>query len=157
MPKLNVKDTTSDAVKVRQNLFLRMYEKIGVITRTCESVGLHKDTVRFWKTNDVQGFRERFFDAHMSFTESLEELAINRVKIQKPSDNPTLLIALLNANHPDKYRPQSGNTDEAARDLMVSMKKSFKNLDKEEVIVESKAKEVDEVERLLEGKKEKSK
>ena len=31
MAKLNVKDTTSDAVKIRQDLFLRMYEKIGVI------------------------------------------------------------------------------------------------------------------------------
>ena len=157
MPKLNVKDTNIESVKVRQDVFLRTYEKLGVITKACEAIGIHRDTVRKWKTHDWYGFRERFFDSHMVFTESLEELAIKRVKIQKPSDNPTLLIALLNANHPDKYRPQSGNTDEAARDLMVSMKKSFKNLDKEEVIVESKAKEVDEVERLLEGKKEKSK
>jgi hypothetical protein len=157
MPKLNVKDTNIESVKVRQDVFLRAYEKFGVITKACEAIGIHRDTVRKWKTHDWYGFRERFFDSHMVFTESLEELAIKRVKIQKPSDNPTLLIALLNANHPDKYRPQSGNTDEAARDLMVSMKKSFKNLDKEEVIVESKAKEVDEVERLLEGKKEKSK
>jgi|TARA_R100001594_G_scaffold136768_1_gene179323 hypothetical protein len=157
MAKLNVKDTTNDAVRIRQDLFLRMYEKIGVITRTCESVGLHKDTVRVWKTNDIQGFRQRFLDAHMTFTESLEELAYDRVKQQKPSDNPTLLIALLNANHPDKYRPQSGATDEAARDLMVEMKKSFKNLSNEEIIVESEVTEEDEVNKLLEGKKEKSK
>ena len=157
MAKLNVKDTTSDAVKIRQDLFLRMYEKIGVITRTCQSVGLHKDTVRVWKTNDIHGFRQRFLDAHMTFTESLEELAYDRVKQQKPSDNPTLLIALLNANHPDKYRPQSGNTDEAARDLMVEMKKSFKNLGKDEVVIDSVATDVEEVEKLLEGKKEKSK
>jgi hypothetical protein len=157
MPKLNVKDTNIESVKVRQDVFLRTYEKLGVITKACEAIGIHRDTVRKWKTHDWYGFRERFFDSHMVFTESLEELAINRVKIQKPSDNPTLLIALLNANNPNKYRPQLGNTDEIARDLMVSMKKSFKDLDKEEVIVESEAKEVDEVERLLEGKKEKSK
>ena len=157
MPKLNVKDTSIEAVKVRQDVFLKAYEKFGVITRACESIGLHRDTVRKWKTHDWYGFRERFFDSHMVFTESLEELAINRVKVQKPSDNPTLLIALLNANHPDKYRPQSGTTDEAARDLMVEMKKSFKNLSNEEIIVESEVTEEDEVNKLLEGKKEKSK
>ena len=151
MAKLNVKDTSAEAVKVRQDVFLKAYEKFGVITKACESIGLHRDTVRKWKTDDWYGFRERFFDSHMVFTESLEELAINRVKVQKPSDNPTLLIAF----HPDKYRPQSGTTDEAARDLMVEMKKSFKSLSEEQVVVESEATRVEEVEKLLEGKKRK--
>jgi len=34
-------------------------------------------------------------------------MALERVRAQKPGDNPSLLITLLAANWPDKYRPNA--------------------------------------------------
>ena len=47
---------------------------------------------------------------------------MNRVRAQKPGDNPTLLIMLLNGNLPDKYRPNSVIPSEAMTDTLRAMK-----------------------------------
>jgi hypothetical protein len=153
MAKLNVKDSSVNAVKARQDLFLKMYEKVGVISRTCNTIGLHMDTVMRWKKDDVLGFRDRFFGAHYIFAESLEELAYDRVQQQKPSDNPTLLIALLNANLPQKYRPQVGSSDEVTRDVMMEMRKTLKKMGDEEEVIEVEVNEKEQLDKLLESKK----
>jgi len=153
MPKMNVKDSSVNAVKARQDLFLKMYEKVGVISRTCNTIGLHMDTVMRWKKDDVLGFRDRFFGAHYVFAESLEELAYDRVQKQKPSDNPTLLIALLNANRPEKYRPQVGSSDEVTRDVMMEMRKALKKMRDEEEVIEVEENEKEQLDKLLESKK----
>jgi len=52
-------------------------------------------------------YRERFQDAVEDFADSLEALALDRVHHPEGKvGSDILLIALLNANRPTKYRPQ---------------------------------------------------
>ena len=48
-----------------------------------------------WIKTDYLGFKDRLGAADEAFLGDLENLALNRVRQQKPSDNPTLLIMLL--------------------------------------------------------------
>lgn len=65
---------------------------------------------------------DRFIVAKNSFADKLENMALLRVEQQKPSDNPTLLIAMLNANRPEKYRPVAGLINEAEDEGLKALK-----------------------------------
>ena len=49
-------------------------------------------------------------------------MALERVRAQKPSDSPILLITLLNANLPEKYRPNVVVSDDTtAKQLLAKL------------------------------------
>ena len=150
--RIGNKSTTPDCVAHRQEIFFNVYNECGSITKACNAIGLNADTVTNWKKRDSNGFLTRFENASFEFAESLQDMALDRVKQQKPSDNPTLLIAMLNANHP-KYRPLSGNTDEVTRDVMMEMRKTLKKMDTEQEVIEVEVDEKEEFDKLLESKK----
>jgi len=67
-----------------------------------------------------------------SFAESLEELALDRVRNpDKNRGSDLLLIGLLNANMPQKYRPQFAMTEDTAKDLIVEWRKAAKDIKKD--------------------------
>ena len=80
-------------------------------------------------------------EADEVFTDDLENLALNRVRAQKPSDTPVLLITLLNANLPDKYRPNSVMPSETMTETLHAMKQAVREhkklSDGSETIVET--------------------
>ena len=106
-----------------------------------------------WLSDDLYGFREKFELAKHEFREMLQDLAVNRVIEQKVSDNPTLLIALLNAHWPEKYRPQISDIDETAKATMDEMRKSFKSINNKDNVIDVEVRPEEEVEKLLENKK----
>ena len=89
----------------RQDAFLAAYPRFGTVCHACEAVGIDRESVRWWRKNDVLGFAERFQAAHEAYADYLEHLAHQRVTSPGPrTGSDLLLIAMLNANKPDKWR-----------------------------------------------------
>jgi hypothetical protein len=105
--------------------FLEHFARIGIITRAAEEVGLNRNTIRYWQEHDDQ-FALAFQLADVQATEVLEAEArrravegVERLKFDRgqPITDPetgepyrereysdTLLIFLLKARAPEKYR-----------------------------------------------------
>jgi len=67
------------------------------------------------------GFRARLAEVHARFSDRLEAIAHNRVELQKPNDNPGLLMFLLNTNRPDKYRPSATPVHETVKSVLATL------------------------------------
>ena len=67
-----------------------------------------------------------------SFAESLEGLALDRVRNpDKNRGSDILLIGLLNANMPQKYRPQFAMSEDSAKELITEWRKAAKEVGKD--------------------------
>ena len=137
-----------------QKEFLKAYAKIGTITGACNSIGLARSTLQGWRDSNLT-FREQFETARTQFVELLEgyahELVGEIVKNKDYKSNPTLLLALLNANNPNKYRRFDSQTGDPAKELMQEFRQQVKQANKEKK--EEKPKQFeDEVATLLKDK-----
>ena len=65
-------------------------------------------------------------EADFEFCENLEQLALERVKMQDAKSNPVLLITLLNANLPMKYRPTVVMADDTAKSVLSELRELAK-------------------------------
>ena len=91
--------------EAKQTEFLTVYGRTGQITKASLIAGISRETVRVWERDDTYGFRQHLRDAQVVYQDYLEGLALSRV--ENPEGNrgsDTLLIALNNANNPDKWR-----------------------------------------------------
>ena len=91
-----------------QDAFLAAFGQCGSIAQAAAAAGVHPVHVRkHWINDDALGFQLRFRDAQAEFADYLEQLALKRV--EAPSFNgrigsDVLLMGLLNANYPTKWR-----------------------------------------------------
>lgn len=93
------------ATLTRQNAFLAAYPDFGTISHACQAVGIDRESVRWWRRNDILGFADRFTAAQEAYGDYLENLAHQRVTTPGArTGSDILLIAMLNANRPDKWR-----------------------------------------------------
>ena len=148
-----------DLVKAKQDAFLAAYGEVGSVRAACKASDLGRSTVDQWTRQDAQGFRGRLAVAKEIFRESLQDLAVNRVKNQKPNDNPVLLITLLNAHWSELYRRDSQVATNEVKEMMVEWKKwvsenKKKGKPKEDSKVVDEAEQarinaIDEVEKIL--------
>ena len=91
----------------RQEAYLIAYAQTGTGSHAIRAAGVSDETARRWQTMDTLHFKARLHDARERFADSLEELALDRVRNPEGKvGSDVLLIALLNANKPSKYRPQ---------------------------------------------------
>ena len=68
----------------------------------------------------------------LAFAEVLEEIALDRVRNpDKGKGSDLLLLGLLNANNPQKYRPQIAVNEESAKELIIEWRKAAKGAGKE--------------------------
>jgi hypothetical protein len=108
--------------------FLKVFGEQGIISRAADQVGIDRNTVYYWQEHDA-GFAAAFRQAEARATELLEAEAhrravqgVERLKFDRglPLVNPdtgepyrereysdTLLIFLLKARNPAKYRDNS--------------------------------------------------
>jgi hypothetical protein len=114
---------TNKRVKARQDAFLVAYGQTGTVTSACKAAAMDRSSVYEWRTKDVQNFKIRFENANEIFREGLQDLALSRIKDQRPDGNPVLLITMLNACWPEKYRRDAYRADDGARELMGEWKK----------------------------------
>ena len=87
------------SVDQRQSDFCEALGKLGSITKAASLAGVSRETIRLWERDDRSGFRQKLRDAHATYADMLESMALERV--QNPEGNrgsDTLLIALNNAN-----------------------------------------------------------
>ena len=106
----------------RMTKYLNCYAETRSKTVSATAAGVSYRTAMKWQSNNEFGFTERFEDADILFCENLEQLALDRVKMQDAKANPVLLITLLNANLPQKYRPTVVMSDDTAKDVLKELR-----------------------------------
>lgn len=114
-----------------QIAFLSAYAKCGTILHAAEASGVHEFTAHRWRNIDHFRFKERLAQSQVSFCESLENKALELAMALQPGQNALVLLALLNANMPDKYRPNSVAPSETLTETLSAMKQAqreFKRL-----------------------------
>ena len=113
--------------KKRQESFLVVYSKGASIRSAAKASGTTRWSVKRWIDGDKFGFKDRFESAQSDFKDSLIERAMNRLEEQKASDSPLLLITMLNAYIPEKFRPTTASTEEVAKDTIRELRTLAKN------------------------------
>ena len=103
----------------RKQAFLVAYAKCGTVTQASKSIGISAATPYDWLKHDNDGFKANFEQAKQSFADSLESIAFERVQTRDTND--VLLITLLNAHKPDKYRPNAPTTNEQASEVIAKL------------------------------------
>jgi hypothetical protein len=119
-------------VAAKQKAFLEAFPRTGTISGTiramgdvAQTLGLTPRTVSGWKSENIQSFREKFEAVQLEFSEYLEDVALTRVINAKPTDkmgSDLLLITLLNANNPAKYKRHSNVTDSTGREALAELR-----------------------------------
>ena len=103
----------------RKQAFLVAYAKCGTVTQASKAIGINPATPYDWLKHDTAGFKANFEQAKQSFADSLESIAFERVQTRDTND--VLLITLLNAHKPDKYRPNAPTTNEQASEVIAKL------------------------------------
>lgn len=136
----------------KQSKFLKCYSETRSKSVSATYAGVSQSSISNWIRDNYLEFEERYEEADLAFCEGLEQLALERVRLQDAKSNPVLLIALLNANLPNKYKQSSAPVDETAKGILSEIRK----LAKETPVVESKKVEeksaIDQVNDILNKK-----
>ena len=104
-----------------QEAFLRLYVEYGTIKGA--AVSCHRDSVRRWNLDDYLGFSARFQAVKEEFRESLEELALARLKTPEGNrGSDILLMGMLNANHPEKWSRNVKVTHDVPNELIQQLR-----------------------------------
>ena len=109
-----------------QDSFLRLYEKSRAKGTSAKGAGVVRETVRLWEKKDILGFKKRLEEADEKFCDTLEQKALALIDDMSVTNSPLLLITLLNANLPNKYRPNVIVPDETAKDMLQELRKLSK-------------------------------
>ena len=127
-------------VRARQSAFLAAYGEVGSVRAACEASKVGRSTVNDWIRYDAENFRAKCSVAKEIFRESLQDLAVDRVKHQKPNDNPVLLITLLNAHWSELYRRDGAAASNDVREMMAEWKRFVKDNNRKHKSVQEKEK-----------------
>jgi len=99
-----------------------------------------------------------FYEAEADFKDGLIEIAMTRIREQGAKDSPLLLITMLNAYIPERFRPNTIATEEVARETISELRKLSKQAfeahprEKEEEMASKSP--LQQVEELLTAKKQ---
>ena len=116
----------------RKSLFLSAYEEWGTIRKAAVIAGISRETYTRWHSKDLE-FANAMVTAKRAFGETLEELALDRVKHpDKGKGSDVLLLGMLNANMSEKYRPSIAMNEDAAREVIAELRKIAKEKPKVE-------------------------
>ena len=140
------KKTVTDSNK---RVVLAALEEWGTVRKACQVAGVGRRTFHYWETDDPE-FSVSVDLARRAFAESLEDLALARVQNpDKGKGSDILLIGLLNANMPHKYRPQLALNEDSAKALIVEWRKAAKEVKREQPDQEEAAVLNEDVEKTL--------
>ena len=136
----------------RQDKFLKCYTETRSRSVSATIAGVSSPTITMWIKKDYLEFGERYEEADTAFCENLEQLALERVKMQDAKSNPVLLITLLNANLPNKYRPTVVMADDTAKSVLTELRQLAKESKQESVQEEEELTAIDQVNNILKEK-----
>ena len=127
----DINESRKVAAAARKRAFLQAMEEWGTVKKACEITKIARRTYKEWHAQDW-AFASAVSEARFSFAESLEGLALERVKNpDKGRGCDVLLLGLLNANMPQKYRPQVSMNEDSARELITEWRKASQVIKKE--------------------------
>ena len=123
----NNKQRREDSKK-RKEIFLAALEEHGTIKAGCEAAGVTRGSYVYWHKDDIE-FLRLVEAARQSFGESLEGIALDRIKNpDKNRGSDVLLLGLLNANLPSKFRPHVAMEQDLAKELIVEWRKASRQV-----------------------------
>ena len=105
----------------KQEKVLEGYATAGTIKAGVLKSGVPRRTVEYWRSNDYLGFARRLEWAHKMFCDEIEDAMWVHASKLKPGQNPTMLIALANANMPEKYRGTAPQINIDARSISAEL------------------------------------
>ena len=121
-----------ESMVARRRRFLRVFEECGTVSAACRATGIARSSVKLWVIDDPE-FAEELHSARVAFAEMLEGIALDRVRNpDKNRGSDVLLLGLLNANLPSKYRPQFAMSEDSAKDLILEWRKAVKEVKQDE-------------------------
>jgi len=124
---LNTLSNTQRRIHQTQEHFLKMYARCGTILNAAKASGISRPTVYAWQKKDTLGFATRFQLAKEEYRESLEALAMSRLKDPKGNQGSDLLLmAMLNARWPERYRQNGESKDERAKEALQEIRDMHK-------------------------------
>ena len=109
----------------RQVIFLSALAEWGTVSKALELSGVSRSSYKTWHAQDIE-FANNVAESRHIFAESLEGIALDR-----GLGSDMLVIALLNANMPQKYRPQIAMNEDTAKDLIAEWRKASKEVSRE--------------------------
>tara|TARA_R100000315_G_C5163526_1_gene94158 strand:- start:80 stop:514 length:435 start_codon:yes stop_codon:yes gene_type:complete len=107
--------------------FLKEYDKTKTVSTAISGLPIHRKTLYNWFRDDPD-FKQEFDDAKLAIGESLESKAFTLIdKMIEKGDygKPVLLITMLNAHLPERYRQQE-NAGEDSRQLISEFRRMAK-------------------------------
>ena len=107
-----------------QESFLSFMGEYGTIKKSCELSGVNAESTRRWRNDNVLGFKERFRLAQDAYGDHLEAMVHER--LTNPQGNrgsDVLLMGALNANRPDKWRPNVKITHDVDNELIAQLQR----------------------------------
>jgi hypothetical protein len=126
--------------------FLNEYRKQRTISSAISGLKVNRDTIYEWFKEDPE-FKQKFDEEKLAVGESLESKAFQLIdNMVKKGDygRPVLLITMLNAHLPERYK-QSDNTGDDSRQLISE----FRKMAKKKGSKSSKSKVVKEAEDII--------
>ena len=117
-------DKDKEEFKVK---FLKEYNRRRTISSAVSGMAIGRTTIYEWFKEDSK-FKQDFDDSKLAIGESLESTAFALIdKMLESGDysRPLLLITMLNAHLPERYR-QSDNTGDDSRQLISEFRKMAK-------------------------------
>jgi len=106
-----------DLTEAQQEAFVLAYGEEGSIRAACKAVdGISRRMVSRWNDGDIYNFKVKLAAAKDVFKESLQDLAVSRVKNPKHRSD-LLLIALMNAHWPEKYQRNANVSEEQSEQM----------------------------------------
>ena len=125
--------------EARKALFLKAFREIGTRSGAFRIAKISRKAYDVWISEDPD-FMRLVANAQLEFGEYLEEIALERVKNpDKNRGSDVLLLGLLNANLPTKFRPQFAMSEDSAKDLIIEWRKAARDKARGEKVEEPEA------------------
>lgn len=149
-------------VEVRQSAFLQSYGDVGTIRKACLLTEIARGTVEGWMRKDICGFKLKMSTARELFRELIQDTIWERVKQQKPGENPVLILALINAHWPEKYKRDAHGQTTEIQEMMAEWKRWAKDAKRGDSAVptssateedQARRNAIDQVEKILSRRK----
>ena len=159
-PKRTRADNDPDTTQARQSAFIAAYGEVGSLRKAAEAAMVPRGTVLGWVQGNIYGFKAKYETSREIFREHLQDIAVQRTKDQGPKDNPVLLITLLNAHWPEKYRRDGNVVTNEVKEMMGEWKRWVRETKRKtkpssELAEEQEARQnaINEVEQILSRRK----
>ena len=110
-----------------KELFLQEYKISRTVSSAVSKLEVNRDTIYEWFKQDPE-FKQNFDDEKLAIGEGLESTALTLIdKMLEKGDygRPVLLITMLNAHLPERYK-QTDNTSDDSRQLISEFRKMAK-------------------------------